>query len=498
MVTKKNSRITNVQNQALSFAIRLKVIGKCYGQLAIAIGVLTAVPALFAIVTYNYEIAFRLCVVTCFFLGVGLCTQRIIWPSRLQVNESMVVIAMAFLTVPLAMTWPLMAENLNFTDAFFEAVSAVTTTGLTLTSQVESKSEGFLFARAWMQWYGGLGFVVLIVAFVINPSSIAKRLAISEVDTQSFAGGNRSHFQRILLVYISLTLICVLCVFASGTNLFNALLYSFAAVSTGGFAPDDTSLAPLPKISVTIIILTCFLASFPLFLFYELRKGHFVQLFKDPQIQAICVLCLLVGFGLVLAMHISEKYSVIDAIFHGAVTAVSAQSTAGFSSISISSLEPITKVLIIFSMFIGGSIGSTAGGIKVLRFLVFLAVLRTFLQRTSMPHHAVANPRLRGEIISETEIRGALMIITLMAFVIFVSWLLFLAWGQDPINSLFEIISATCTVGLSAGITNPELPDILKYVLCANMLLGRIELIAWIILFYPSTWIGRKRQYSEI
>jgi len=189
-----------------------------------------------------------------------------------------------------------------------------------------------------------------------------------------------------------------------------------------------------------------------------------------------------------------DGFSWIQALRHGVLNAFSAQSTAGFSTLDISQLNAGAKLTLIFSMFLGGGAGSTAGGIKILRLFILGQLLYIFLQRPSMPKQAVAEASLGKRRLETDEIQNALSIIFVFLTFIGISWLVFVGMGHNPLDSLFEVVSAIGTVGLSTGISAPDLHPILKGVLCADMLLGRLEIIAWLVLFYPRTWIGRRME----
>jgi trk system potassium uptake protein TrkH len=173
---------------------------------------------------------------------------------------------------------------------------------------------------------------------------------------------------------------------------------------------------------------------------------------------------------------------------------LSAQTTSGFSSLDPASLSPAGLAVLMAAMAVGGGVGSTAGGFKVLRLIIAAKVALGLVARTGLPPHAVRHPRLAGRRLGEEDLRGALVLILLFVAVVAASWLAFLAAGYDPLDSLFEVVSATGTVGLSTGITSPELPAGLKAVLAADMLLGRLEIVAWLVLLYPRTWLGRRKE----
>ena len=212
---------------------------------------------------------------------------------------------------------------------------------------------------------------------------------------------------------------------------------------------------------------------------------------RDRQVQGL----LIAGFVAALLMTLfltRDGFSWIQALRHGALNAFSAQSTAGFATLDISQLNAGAKLTLIFSMLLGGGVGSTAGGIKILRLFILGQLLYIFLQRPGMPRQAVVEASLGRRRLETDEIQNALSIVFVFLAFIGISWLIFVGMGHNPLDSLFEVVSAIGTVGLSTGITAPGLHPVLKGVLCADMLLGRLEIIAWLMLFYPRTWIGRR------
>ena len=193
-----------------------------------------------------------------------------------------------------------------------------------------------------------------------------------------------------------------------------------------------------------------------------------------------------------LSLWWNADMSLAQALRHGIMLGASAQSTTGFSSLSIESIDATSKLLLMLSMFIGGGSGSTAGGIKLLRLLIILRLLQFYLRRPAMPPHAVARPRLSGQVLERTEIEQATLIAALFAMTIGASWLAFVAFGYAPLDALFEVTSAVGTVGLSTGITSADLEWPLKALLCLDMLLGRLEVLALLVILYPATWIGKR------
>jgi trk system potassium uptake protein TrkH len=450
------------------------------------------VPLVVSIIFGDYRVTLRYAIVVAAVFVTGFFLRRLSTPKRIQTNEAMVVTALAFLFAPMVLTWPTMASGLSFADALFETISGVTTTGLSVTASVADKPAIFLFSRAWMQWVGGLGIVILFVATMIRPGLAAKRIGDLEDYEDDLVGSTRTHARRVIIVYSILTGFGIIVLGLLGAGWFNSVIYSLSAVSTGGFSPHDASLAGLnSQWSQAMVILLSVAGAIPLVLYFRSFKEGGRVLIKDRQLQGLLIAGLVAA--LLTALFLTrDGFTWIQALHHGVLNAFSAQSTAGFATLDISQLNAGAKLTLIFSMFLGGGVGSTAGGIKILRLFILGQLLYVFLQRPSMPKQAVVEASLGRRRLETDEIQNALSIVFVFLAFIGISWLIFLGMGHNPLDSLFEVVSAIGTVGLSTGISSPDLHPLLKGVLCADMLLGRLEIIAWLVLFYPRTWIGRR------
>lgn len=477
---------------ALSYAVQPAVIIRYLGQILLILAILALAPLLVSLLFGEYRFSMRFAVVIVISLLLALPTRYLPAREQIQANEALVIVALAFLLAPLLMLYPLSGAGVSLIDTAFEAVSGVTTTGLSTLETVEDKPRTFLFARAWAQWYGGLGIVVFSIALLMRNQLAARRLTAT-AGSGSLVTTARVYARRMLRVYLALTVggFCVL-LFLTG-SVFDSLLHTLAAVSTGGFSPYADSVAAYPAWSARFtVLLIALLGAVPLPLYYLARHGGWRHLLRDAEVRALLALVLVTAAALAACLHYSAGIDWAASAGHGLLQSLSAQSTAGFSSLDIAALDDTSKVVLIISMFVGGGAGSTAGGIKLLRLLIALRLLQLLLLRSTQPAHAVAHLELEGRAVANDDIQNALLLILLFAAVIVFSWLAFVACGYPPLDSLFEVASATGTVGLSTGITSPELEPGLKLLLCADMLLGRIEIIALMVVLYHRTWFGRR------
>jgi trk system potassium uptake protein TrkH len=472
--------------RSLHFAVRFRVLARYLGQILLILAGLTLAPAAVAGLGGRPDVALRYLGVAAAFGAVGAAGARLRGTERMQANEALVVTSLVFILPSVAMTVPLTAYGIAPLDAFFEAVSGVTTTGLSTLGTLEGRPQAFLLSRAWLQWVGGLGVVVLALAFVIPAGVAAKRLGFDDRETPDYVGGTRGHARRVLLVYVVLTLLGVGLCAAAGSSAFEAVANAMAAVSTGGFATTDASLAGLSPAGRTAVCIVCLAGALSFSRYY---RGGVLDNLRDAQLWTLVVVTTLGAVSLAGWLRATTS----DPWAHAAWMAISAQTTAGFSSLPVSELPAGAKVVLIGQMLVGGEVGSTAGGLKILRLVVLAQLVAAVVLRASLPRNAERSLRVGGVRLGREEIEAAAALAAAQAAVILLSWLAFVAFEHDPLDSLFEVVSALGTVGLSAGIVGPDLEPVLKVVLCLDMIMGRVEVFAFFVLVFPGTWIGRRR-----
>jgi trk system potassium uptake protein TrkH len=467
------------------------VIGRYLGQLGIVLALLTTVTLGVSLYFAEYHLSIRYLLLIALILALAIPLSRFEAPASIQSNEALAIVALAFIITPLAALLPLTAAGLAPFDALFEAVSAVTTTGLSTLATVENLPKTTLFARAWMQWYGGLGIIVFTLAILFGYEGSARRF-VDSTGVESLLTTTRHYARRMLSLYIGLTALGALLLWPLTGDGFSALTHSFAALSTGGFAPADGSLAALSRPAATLVMGLALLGAIPFVLHYRLLHGRWREVVGDSELQTLLLLLLFCATTLVLLLHLQSGMTWGDAWYHGLLLGSSAQSTAGFATLPVRELPDGAKFSLIVSMFIGGGLGSTAGGIKVIRLLMLLRLLQLLLRRTALPSHAVTTPTLQGREVGGEELQRAVVLLFLFLCTIALSWFCFLLYGYPPLDALFEVVSATGTVGLSSGITAPGLESSLKLLLCLDMLLGRLEIIALLVLLYTPSWFGKR------
>jgi trk/ktr system potassium uptake protein len=484
------------ENKAVIFSIRPQVLLRYLCLMMGLFSILTCIPFGISLASGSATSswAYFSIIVFSLFLGIyGYYATRN-EKIRVQRNESLALVALLFISIPLLQSIPIMSYGIPFIDAWFEAVSGVTTTGLSTLDTIENRPISFLFARGWMQWVGGLGIIVLALALVFQPGIVTQQLGFDANEVDDVVGGTRAHARRVLIAYLLLTLVIVLLLLLAGSKMIDALVHAMAAISTGGFANYDDSLAGIPSVQRGIVMMGCLAGAISFHLYYRRQFADWNKIFGDVQFLFLIGVIFLITTLLFLTMSFLHTLDPIQRGEHALWMAISAQTTAGFATLPIQEMGNAALGILSISMFVGGGLGSTAGGIKLLRLLMLLRVFQLYLQRLAASSHARITDRFMGAPLTFGDIQGVIAVIVAYVMTLLVSWLIFLQYGYDPLEALFEVCSALGTAGLSAGLVGSELETSLKVVLIINMLMGRVEAIAIIFLLLPGNWFGKRRK----
>lgn len=477
-------------SRALAQPVRFRVLARYLAQIGLVMIVLRIPPILVAWQSADWSFMQAQLFNMLVLLTICWPLAHLSVPAEIRNNEVMVITALSFVLAALLEAVPLTTAGLNGIDALFEAISGVTTTGLSTMTHLQDYSTSLLFSRAWMQWYGGLGVVIFSIALLLLDRSLSvQRLIISDSsETRDILGNARSHSLKLLLLYSALTIFIIGVLWLAGLSAFSAVTYALSGISTGGFSISDTSLAAIDSRWVQgLVAMSGFLGAVSLPFYYRFGRNGIKELVSNPETLALPVIILAV-IGLLFLCADANAGDTMARLDYAVIMGLSAQTTTGFACVDVSALNDASKLSLIFSMLIGGSMGSTAGGIKILRFLIVLRLLQFFIERTALPTHAVLAKRLAGDKLEADEIERVLLLILIFIATVLCSWLPFLVMGYPPLDALFEVVSACSTTGLSAGISRVELEPLLKIVLMVDMLLGRVEFLAFLVFLYPRTW----------
>jgi len=469
---------------------RVSVVALTLAKHAPIFVVLLGPPALWALVEAAVPLALSLIIPAVLSLAVFAAVWRRPLPADLRGIEAISSIALVFglsavLTMPAFMTL-----GMPPVDAFFEAMSAATTTGLSVAANPDSWPFAGHILRAWAQWCGGLVIATAVLALLLPSGMPARRLGQAGIDQGDRIASTRRQAQQLLSVYLGLTVAMTALAALVIPDWREAVALILAAVSTGGFAPRSDSLASYGALGQGVVVLAGVLGAVSLLTYVLILQGKFRDAWTLGSARRI-LLALLAVCTLYAAMLYVGGFRSISGIYSEILNMVSALTTAGFSTGPMPPAGAALLVLVI-AMAAGGDIGSTAGGLKLLRLGIVLRAILHAGQKQRLPAGALAPLRHAGEPVEADTLTAILALVGIYLLAMAVLWLHMLGHGHPALPALFEVVSALSTVGLSTGIVGADLSDDLKLSLGFGMWLGRLEFFAVLLLLAPRTWMSRR------
>ncbi|KAA9006955.1 TrkH family potassium uptake protein [Histidinibacterium aquaticum] len=447
-------------------------------------GAVPAVPLGVAIAEQSWDMTVALGAPTLLAILAIIATRWIGPPPDLRGIEAVATLSFMFLIVAGALAPAYMVLGMPWVDAAFESVSAITSTGLTVANDPMDWPFAGHVLRAWMQWAGGFAIAVAGVALILGPGRPSQRMGSAGIEQKDLLTSTRLQARSLLTAYIVLTVISCGILILLLPTWWEGLVVGLTAVSTGGFTPRPDSLASYSRAAQIATMLICLSTAVSLMAYVVAKRSGPMAALR--QTNALSVILFSLGGACVAAVLAWPEGIVLDAVLNF----VSGATTAGFSVATVSQAPPVVA-LILAGMVVGGGIGSTAGGLKLDRVLILLRTVQFSLRRLRAPERAVTTMRISGRTITERQVIVLSATIFLYTVTAFCCWLAFLIGGVAPLSALFDVTSALSTVGLSSGVTGPDLSGPLKAVLIAAMLLGRLEFLALIAALSPGTWFRR-------
>ena len=478
-----------------------KIIFKVFGILLMVFSISLLPPIVISII-YSDGAFYSF---TSVMLGV-LLTGLLFWyPVRnhkqeLKIRDGFLIVVMFWTVLGLTGALPfIFAEGtgLSITDAIFESFSGLTTTGATVIIGLDELPHAILWYRQQLQWMGGMGIIVLAVAILpmlgIGGMQLYRAETPGPVKDSKIAPRISETAKALWYIYLGLTLACAFAYWLAGMSWFDAFGHSFSTVAIGGFSTHDASIGYFDNINIEIItIIFMFLAGINFALhFTAFRRMSGYAYFGDPEFKAYGALLLLASAIVTSYLYFQEVYpSWEDAIRYGVFQTVSLATTTGFSNADFSMWPGFLPIMLIFMSFIGGSAGSTAGGIKMIRFvLLFKQGMREI---SGLLHPNAINPlKLNGKSIPEKVMTAVWGFFSVYVFTFAVLMLVIMALGVDQVTAFSAMAAMMNNLGPGLGDVAANyqgMTDPVKWVLTFAMLLGRLEIFTLLVLFTAAFW----------
>jgi trk system potassium uptake protein TrkH len=404
--------------------------------------------------------------------------------SNLTLQEGSAVVLLVWVVGVVGGAAPFMlANDMSFTHSVFEATSGWSTTGLSLVD-VTAASNLVLFFRSLLQFAGGAGLAIITISAISAIGGVG--LSVAEGRTDQLVPHIRRSSTVVVSIYVGYAIAGILALRISGMGWFDAINHALTALATGGFSTHPEGIAYFDSAIIeAILIVLMILGSINFLTAYTFLRGKFRVTLRNGEIRLAAVV-LAIGIPLLVAVVTLGLYATVGkAVRVAAFEAISALTGTGFSTVTYGDWQDFGMMILIILMVIGGGTGSTSGGLKQFRVYVLYKAVRWEFKRAFMPQHAVNEPALwRGDrrtLLDDQQVRLAALFVALYIMVFIAGSLVLAADGYTMRDSLFEFASTLGTVGLSTGLTTPQLPDGVIWMQSAAMFLGRLEFFAAII-----------------
>ena len=414
-------------------------------------------------------------------------------------NEGYIVVALSWVFFSVFGMVPYLWGGFipNITDAFFETMSGFTTTGATILDNIESMPHGILFWRSLTQWIGGLGIVCFTIVLLPGFGASSQMLYLSEatgVTHNKLYPKTRVMARYIFMVYILLTAVESALLMASGMGLFDAVCHSMTTTATGGFSTKQEGIAywhsPYMEYVVSIFML---LSAINFSLYIVAFKSNWKKLREFVELKWFACSVGLLTLIISAVLFLNNGYSAEEAFRKSLFQVATCHTSCGFATDDYNLWPPFTWMLLIFAMLSGGCTGSTSGGVKNLRLIIIANCIRN--QFRQILHPRAVLPVKVGGLFDNKLLTMVLVFFAAYLSVAFIGWTLLMAFGVGFTEAMSTVISSMGNVGPGLGSFGPAfswaaLPDAAKWILSSLMLIGRLEIFGFLLIFYRSTWKG--------
>ena len=388
----------------------------------------------------------------------------------------------------------------NYIDALFETISGFTTTGASILKDIEALPKSILFWRSFTHWIGGMGVLLFVIA--VLPKSDPSIVHLIKAETPGPQFGKlvsklRFSAQITYAIYIAITLLEVIALACCGCNAYDSFLHAFATAGTGGFSSYGNSIASMNNLAVEIVI-TVFMMIFSVNfnLFYLIIIGHIKDVIRSEELRVLLSVFVISTLAISVSLTVNHVYSFAQALRYSSFQTAAMISTTGFSTADFTTWPAFTQVILFLLMFMGGSAGSTAGGLKVSRFII--ATKSSFRKlKTSISSRSYSPIKLDGRPVNDALVTGVNSYLAMFFLLLGISAMLVSIAspkGFGAIENISAVVTCINNVGPGLGALGPSgnfspYNAFAKIVLCFDMLLGRLEVIPILLLFYPKSWV---------
>ena len=433
------------------------------------------------------------------FIGVLFILANLEQEYKLNLKQTFLFSTLAWLMVAIFGSLPflLSPKEFTFSEAFFESMSGITTTGATIITDLDNSPKSILLWRAIMQWLGGIGIVVM--AITILPLLKVGGMQLFKMEgpdsTEKILPRTIEVAAIIISIYFALTLLCGFFYWLFGMSIFDSISHSMTTIATGGFSTHNDSIGFFKSSNIEIIAsVFIILGSIPFISYLKFARGNKKIFFQDIQIRGLIHLLLIsIIIMFIYLLFINYESTFFDKIRISSFNVISILSGTGYVTDDFGLWGKFSLIFFLFLMFVGGCAGSTACGIKIFRLQMLFLFLINQVKKLIYPNSIIIT-KYNNQKISDSFINSVIVFIFSFLFIFLIIAMLLSISGLDFLTSISGAASAISNVGPGLGdMIGPNgnykmIPDLSKWILSIGMLLGRLELFAVLVLFFPSFW----------
>ena len=470
------------------------------------IGSLLIILGLFMLIPYGVQIfykenshSFLSSSLTTILIGVIFVLGNLQEKYQLNLKQTFLFSTFAWIAVAFFGSLPFIFSDLNFSfsDSFFESMSGITTTGSSVIIDLSKASKSLLMWRAIMQWLGGVGIIVM--AITVLPLLKVGGMQLFRVESsdrpEKILPRTSQVALIIILTYLILTIFCAFFYKIFGMNLFDSIAHAMTTIATGGFSTHNDSIGYFKNSNIEVVAtLFIILGSIPFISYLKFIKGNKKIFFEDVQIRGLIYLFVLSTLIMFLYLFFNNDSTLlVEKIRIASFNVVSILSGTGYVTNDFSVWGKFPLIFFLFLMFIGGCAGSTACGIKIFRFQLLFLFINNQIKKLIYPNN-VFILKYNNQKISEDYMNSIIVFVFAYLFIFVLIAMLLSVTGLDFLTAISGAATSISNVGPGLGdVIGPNgnfksIPEISKWILSFGMLLGRLELFAVLILFFPSFW----------
>ncbi len=441
--------------------------------------------------------AFFISIVSILFIYLLIPKKRF-REEHITVKEGLAIVATGWIILSLFGALPLFlsGSTKTYIDAFFETVSGFTTTGATILTDVESLPAGVLFWRSFTHWIGGMGILVFTISLL--PALGIGGFQIFKAESPGPVAGKinpkiKDTAKTLYTIYFTITIIQVVLLILAGMNLFDSLVYTFGTVGTGGLATKGDSVGAYPNVAIHLIIgVFMVISGINFSLYYAAFKGRWDELFEDEELRLYLILVTVASLFIALNLFLNNYSSILVSLKDAFFQVGSIITTTGYSTVDFNQWPSFSKAILFLLMFVGGSAGSTAGGVKVIRVLVLLKLIKREILKIFHPR-AIKPIKVNGKIMGEDTIEGINAFMALYMVIFLISGILISLENVDLLTAFSSVAATLGNIGPGFNLVGPAsnfgfYSQLSKFYFSVLMLLGRLELFTIIALLVPTKW----------